>query len=255
MVTSTAPATENAGLDDTALRVREEIARRRLSRQAVAAKAGISLSTLEKALAGRRPFTLATIVRLETVFGIALRSTTPAGNGVAGPATGVASDDLGSYSRGAVSWLEGPHLTVRPSFSDSRAVYAYRTDITWDDRQNCLTFREAERIDTDFTQFGTVAVPHQSGHIYLVTNRHGQHRLIVVARPTISGEMHGILTTLQARRGSHLAPVATPIVLKPIGKADAPAFGKITPASEYYASYARLLRRTLQEDYAALLTP
>ncbi len=57
-----------AAPDATALRVREEIARRRWSRQAVADKAGISLSTLEKALSGRRPFTLATVVRLEAVF-------------------------------------------------------------------------------------------------------------------------------------------------------------------------------------------
>jgi transcriptional regulator with XRE-family HTH domain len=244
----------DGGPDDTALRVREEIARRRLSRQAVAAKAGISLSTLEKALSGRRPFTLATVVRLETVFGIPLRTVQPqSANGAA--TAGAAADELGSYNRAAVAWLEGPHLTVRPSFSDTKAVYAYRTDITWDDARSCLTFREAERIDTDFTQFGSVAVPHQSGHIYLVTNRHGQHRMIVVARPTISGEMHGILTTLQAKRGSHLAPVATPIALKPIGPGDKPAFGKITSSHEAYAGYARLLRRTVQEDFATFLTP
>ena len=45
-------------------------------------------------------------------------------------------------------------------------------------------------------------MPNQSGHIYLVTNRHGQHRLITVSRPTITGEMYGILTTLLAGRGS-----------------------------------------------------
>ena len=37
-----------------------------------------------------------------------------------------------------------------------------------------------------------VAVPNQSRHIYLVTNRHGQHRLITVAHLAISGEMYGI---------------------------------------------------------------
>ncbi|HEX7946309.1 MAG TPA: transcriptional regulator, partial [Phenylobacterium sp.] len=45
-----------------ATRVREELARRRLSRQALADLAKISISTLEKALAGRRPFTLATTI-------------------------------------------------------------------------------------------------------------------------------------------------------------------------------------------------
>ena len=44
-------------------RVREELARRRMSREQLASDARISLSTLEKALAGRRPFTLATTVK------------------------------------------------------------------------------------------------------------------------------------------------------------------------------------------------
>jgi transcriptional regulator with XRE-family HTH domain len=49
--------------------IREELARRRLSRQHLADKAKISLSTLEKALTGSRPFTLATVVRIEA-FGL-----------------------------------------------------------------------------------------------------------------------------------------------------------------------------------------
>ena len=53
--------------------LREEIARRRISRQALAAQAKLSLSTLEKALGGRRPFTLASTVRLEQALGISLR--------------------------------------------------------------------------------------------------------------------------------------------------------------------------------------
>ncbi|MCR2379392.1 helix-turn-helix domain-containing protein, partial [Salmonella enterica] len=54
-------------------RVREEIARRRISRQHLADEARISLSTLEKALSGHRPFTLATIIRLEQAMGFELR--------------------------------------------------------------------------------------------------------------------------------------------------------------------------------------
>ena len=232
------------------LRIREEIARRRLSRQTVADTAKISLSTLEKALSGRRPFTLQTIVRLEEAFGVALRAT-PGANGRA--STGTAPDELGNYNRAAVAWLEGPHLTIRPSFGDPKAVYAYRTDITWDDAATRLRFREAERVDADYVQFGDVAVPHQSGHIYLVTNRHGQHRMVVVSRPVITGEMHGLLMTLQAGRGAHLSPIATPIVLRPIGPADTPAFGKIGPAHDAFARYSRLLRKTISEHFATLL--
>src|SRR5919106_7055976 len=59
--------------ETVALLVREELARRRLSRQWLADEAKVSLSTLEKALAGRRPFTLATVVRIEDALGTALR--------------------------------------------------------------------------------------------------------------------------------------------------------------------------------------
>src|SRR5579871_782576 len=53
--------------------VREELARRRMSRKGLADLAKISISTLEKALSGRRPFTLATTIRLEAALGVSLR--------------------------------------------------------------------------------------------------------------------------------------------------------------------------------------
>ena len=59
-------------------------------------------------------------------------------------------------------------------------------------------------------------MPNQSGHIYLVTNRQGQYRLILICRPTINGEMYGIMTTLQAGRGAELIPVSAPIAYVPL---------------------------------------
>ena len=72
------PANSEKQLSDeqsrsVASRVREELARRRISRQHLADQAKISISTLEKALAGRRPFTLATTIRLEEALGVSLR--------------------------------------------------------------------------------------------------------------------------------------------------------------------------------------
>src|SRR6476660_6743329 len=208
--------------------IREEIARRRISRQSLAELAKLSLSTLEKVLGGRRPFTLATTVRLEQALGVPLRK--GKAHEAAAPAVvngEVSSDGLGAYSRRAVTWLEGTYITVRPSFGDKEAIYAYRTDIAWDAPSSSLVFREGERLDAAYTQYGEVAVPNQSGHIYLVTNRHGQHRLITVSRPTITGEMHGLLTTLQAGRGAQLTPVAAPIAFVPVRVPGDCAFGRI----------------------------
>jgi transcriptional regulator with XRE-family HTH domain len=229
--------------------IREEIARRRMSRQALAEQAKLSLSTLEKALGGRRPFTLATIVRLEQALGVPLRKSP-----VAPPASAangdVAPDSLGAYSRRAVTWLEGAYVTVRPSFGDKAAIYAYRTEILWDDAASSLVFREGERQDKDFTQFGEVALPNQSGFVYLVTNRHGQHRLITVSRPTITGEMYGIITTLLAGRGSLLTPIAAPIAFLPLRNIVDPTLGRVTSGDPHHAIYHAHLRKTTEEPFA-----
>jgi transcriptional regulator with XRE-family HTH domain len=233
--------------------VREELARRRISRQTLAEQAKLSLSTLEKVLGGRRPFTLATTVRLEQALGVALRKGHDA---KAPPANGngeVSPDGLGAYSRRSVEWLEGTYITVRPSFSDKDAIYAYRTDIAWDAASTSLVFREGERMDAAYTQYGEVAVPNQSGHIYLVTNRHGQHRLITVSRPTILGEMYGIITTLLAGRGSLLTPIAAPIAFLPVKMIAKPSLGRVMKDDANYATYREHLRKTIDEPFALFL--
>jgi len=237
--------------------VREELARRRISRQALAEQAKLSLSTLEKVLGGRRPFTLATTVRLEQALGVSLRK--GKGHDAASPPAAVngsevSPDGLGAYSRRAVAWLEGTYITVRPSFGDREAIYAYRTDIAWDAASSSLVFREGERLDAAYTQYGEVAVPNQSGHIYLVTNRHGQHRLITVSRPTIQGEMYGIITTLLAGRGSLLTPIAAPIAFLPIKLIDKPTLGRLTKDDANYATYREHLRKTVEEPFALFVS-
>src|SRR5206468_3624939 len=234
--------------------IREEIARRRISRQSLAELAKLSLATLEKVLGGRRPFTLATTVRLEQALGVSLRKTPEAPAAAAPVVNGeVAPDGLGAYSRRAVTWIEGTYVTIRPSFGDKDAIFAYRTEIVWDAAVSSLVFHESERQDAAYTQYGEVAVPNQSGHIYLVTNRHGQHRLITLARPAISGEMYGIITTLLAGRGSLLTPVAAPIAYLPIQMVPSPTLGRTSPNDANYALYRQHIRRTTDEPFAVFL--
>jgi transcriptional regulator with XRE-family HTH domain len=230
--------------------VREELARRRLSRQHLADKAKISLSTLEKALSGTRPFTLASVVRIEEALQQNLRKHRGAGNGDGE----LAPETLGSYSRPAVSWLEGDYLTLRPSFVDAGAVYAYRTEILWNSALSHLAFRESERLDSAYQQDGAVSVPHQSGYIYLVTNKMGQYRLIILSRPMIGGEMFGLLTTLQSGRGTILTPISTPIVLVPVKNLGSDLqFGKFMAEAPVYKTYSALLKRATEEPFVNLI--
>jgi transcriptional regulator with XRE-family HTH domain len=234
--------------------VREELARRRISRQHLADQAKISISTLEKALSGRRPFTLATTIRLEEALGVPLRRARAEAAPAVPVAPGLAPGELGFYSRPSVSWIEGLYLTLRPSFGDPNAIYAYRTEISWDDGSSGLIFRESERIDSDFAQQGLVSVPNESGYIYLVTNRQGQYRLVIISRP-IYGEMFGIMTTLQVGRGNQLLPVSVPIAYVALKRPPAADdFGRIAAGHARYEDYRRCLRRTIDEQFALFPT-
>jgi hypothetical protein len=233
-------------------KIREELARRRVSRQWLADEAKISLSTLEKALAGRRAFTLGTVIRLEEALHVQLRAPTPASSAADG-AHGTAPDSMGAYSHAAVKWLEGVYLTLRRSFSDPDAIYAYRTLIEWDEALCHLTFKEAGRLDSAFAQAGFVSFPNLSGHIYLVTVQDGQYRMAVLGRPVNGGELNGILTTLMVGSGSQLLPASTPIVLCPMASAPDAAVGLIPPGHECHEEYNRRIERVSSGGFARLL--
>ena len=236
--------------DQLAERIREELGRRRVTRLWLADAARISLSTLEKGLAGQRRFTTATLVRIEAALGIALRPRQP---GEAERGGGIAPAELGAYARPAVRWLEGEYLTVRPAFAADDSLYAFRTAILWDEERSHLVFRESDRADSAYAQRGDVALPHQSGHIYLVTREAGQFRLAILSRPTIAGALGGILATLQAGGGARLLPVSCPIALRPIAPGAAPRFGLLRAGERGYAELAAMLARVEGEGFARLV--
>jgi hypothetical protein len=231
-------------------RIREELGRRRASRQWLANEARISLSTLEKGLAGQRRFTTATLVRIESALGVALRAH---GRDQDERGGDVAPAELGNYARRAVRSLEGDYLTIRPSFGIDQALYAYRTTILWDDEEAHLVFRESERADSAYTQRGDVALPHQSGHVYLITREEGQFRLAILSRPTIAGALCGILSTLHAAGGSRLSPVSCPIALVPLRTRGATGFGLYRPADDGHGELAALLGSVEAEGFARLV--
>ena len=236
----------NEGSESVALLVREELARRRLSRQWLADEAKVSLSTLEKALAGSRPFTLATVVRIEDALGTSLRQARPA----TAPSGGAfAPESMGAYARPAVQWLEDTYLTVRPSFSEDGAVFAYLTEIHWDEAKGHLVFSEASRVDADYEQKGFVSLPNLSGAIYLVTISEGQYRTAIFNRPTGSG-LSGILLTLAAGQGAQLIPAAVPIALMPTSRRTDAEVGVIRAGDKCYEEYRECVDRITERGFA-----
>jgi transcriptional regulator with XRE-family HTH domain len=243
---------EVEGSDRIVLMVREELARRRLSRQWLADQAKVSLSTLEKALSGRRPFTLTTVVRLEEALSLSLRNRS---NGADSQAAGVfAPEEMGAYARPAVRWLECEYLTLRPSFSEPGALYAYLTAIEWDEGKGYLTFSETQRVDRDYAQKGFVCFPHLSGHIYLVTSFSGQYRLALLNRPSNGGALNGVLTTLATGRGAELTPAAVPIALLPTSGHSEPQLGLVRPGDRCYETYRECVDGISRRGYAVFPT-
>jgi transcriptional regulator with XRE-family HTH domain len=232
------------GSNSVALQVREELARRRLSRQWLADEAKVSLSTLEKALSGRRPFTLSTVVRIEDALGTSLRT-----RGVGNRARMLAPESMGSYSHAAVQWLEGTYLTLRPSFSEPGAVFAYLTSIGWDDEKAHLVFSEAARTDSEYEQKGFVSFPNISGAIYLVTISEGQYRLALLNRPS-GGGLSGILLTLAAGEGAQLIPAAVPISLTMLRDNAKAEVGVIREGHDCYLDYRASVDRVSQRGFA-----
>ena len=233
------------GSQTVALVVREELARRRLSRQWLADQAKVSLSTLEKALAGSRPFTLATVVRIEDALGTSLRApaTPPPDLRLFAPET------MGAYARPAVQWLEGTYLTLRPSFSEAGAIFAYLTSISWDSEGGHLVFSEASRTDSEYEQKGFVSFPNISGAIYLVTIWQGQYRVALLNRP--SGRwLSGILLTLASGEGAQLTPASLPIALLPVGADEEKTVGVVREGDAAYDEYRTCVDRVTQRGYA-----
>ena len=218
-----------------------------MARASLADSAKISLSSLEKSLAGQRPFTDQTLIRIEKSLGLSFKRPDE-------QSTKVAPETLGSYARQSVKWLEGSYLTLRPGTSSPDSLYAYETLIAWDNLGEHLLFKEFGRTDKIYAQQGVVSVPHQSGQIYLVTIKHGQYRTAILSRHTMSGELYGLLLSLQPGRGAQLSPVAMPLVLIPMDNLDeGTPRGVVRVDHPMYAALKARLDKTTGEGFAIML--
>ena len=207
-----------------------------------------SLSTLEKALTGKRSFTLATIIRIEEALKTSLRPAATVPTGMEGSGE-LAPFYLGSYSHEGIKWVEGKYLTIRPSFSNPGEIFTYIIDIRWNAEMSYLEFAESKREDANFQQTGRVSMPNLSGHIYLVTNDNGQYRLMVLGRPTIDGTLFGLLSTLQVGHGTQLVPVSAPIALVQYDSLENPLVGSVPADAPQFAEYRAFLDATTVKDY------
>lgn len=173
------------------------------------------------------------------------------------PAAGMGGDIapvyMGAYTRAGVDHYIGSYLTLRPDFSLPDHIMAYRTNIGWDTGWPSLTFDEQDRPDASYAHRGRVYIPASSMYIHLVSLTKGAMRMVVVSQPDRAGTMRGIITT-QHKSGAMLIPVSTPIVYAQRSSFEALRLGQIKPADAGFAEYHAMLRETIDQGYARMLT-
>ena len=77
--------------------------------------------------------------------------------------------------------------------------------------------------------------------------------MIVLSRPTITGEMYGLLATLQAGMGSNLTPAASPIAFVPVARAGELSFGRLQKGDPNYDAYRAHIDRITDQGYARFM--
>ena len=189
--------------------LRSEMAKRRLTQEALAALTGLSLATLGRTLRGK--FRPETIMLIESKLDVPLRAAARTGSTVA-------AAEYGSYHYDAVSHLVGDYLCARRAFSQPGQLALYPIAIRWSPEPAGLAFSETNSIGrTNYSQKGFIYVPPGCAYLHLATVDRGSVRLITVsfvADKLIDSEpMRGLILTLYNPVASSHVPAVSPFVM------------------------------------------
>lgn len=203
-------------------RVRVEMAKRGLTRTALAEIAGCKERTLGNLLAGQpvRDATVAGVARglaidLDTLLGA------PAGNGAAdGKLTGHADESYGGYLLAAYEDYLGPYLSYRRIFSRRNALYRSVYELDWDEDLSRLRFLELQGrpngrgADAATQHAGGVYISPHTGMLQLLTTFQGALRLVTLNRFQRGGDkLRGVILT-QSDRERFYQPAVSAIFLQ-----------------------------------------
>ena len=166
-----------------------------------------------------------------------------------------ADRSVGGYVFDAVDYLQGDYLCVRPMFANPANFNAYLVTISWSEERKCLVFEEKSRFDGKYRQKGTVHIPFGTAYMNLVSSSAGNVRTILLSLPDSDDLMRGIILTLSNPKGSIYIPVAAPIVLRKLRKAEEPELGIITENHRSHGEYQASLATVLTEEFGIFAVP
>jgi hypothetical protein len=206
----------------------------------------LSKSSIEKLFQG--DFTERTLNKVEGILKTSFRASSAAPDDTA-------DRSVGGYVFDAVEYLQGDYLCVRPIFANPANFNAYLITISWSDERKCLVFEEKSRFDGKYRQKGTVHIPFGTSYMNLVSANAGNVRTILLSLPDSDDMMRGIISTLSNPKGSVYIPVAAPIVLRKLRKAEEPELGIIAENSRSHGEYRSWLATVLAEEFGIFAVP
>ncbi len=202
-------------------RVRLEMAKQGLTREALAERAAVKERTLGNLLAGQS-------VRDVTVAKVALALSIDLDDLVAhGPADGHVPDGdarageaYGGYMLAAYEAYLGTYVAYRRVFSDKTELYRSVYDIDWDDALSRLRFLELQRFRgrgdraVASSHGGGIYISPHTGLVQLLTTFQGALRLVTLTRFQLGDDrLRGLILT-QSDRDRFFEPAVSAIFLE-----------------------------------------
>src|SRR5471032_1174882 len=206
----------------------------------------LSKSSIEKLFQG--DFTERTLNKVEGILKTSFRASSAIREDTA-------DRSVGGYVFDAVEYLQGDYLCVRPMFANPANFNAYLVTISWSDQRKCLVFEEKSRFDGKYRQQGTVHIPFGTSYMNLVSASAGNVRTILLSLPDSDDMMRGIISTLSNPKGSVYIPVAAPIVLRKLRKAEEPELGIIAENNRSHDEYRSWLATVVSEEFGIFAMP
>ncbi len=207
-------------------RVRLEMAKQGLTREALAERAEVKERTLGNLLAGQpvRDTTVAKVARALAIELDGLLSADASHAVAARPAADLerarADEAYGGYMLSAYEGYLGAYVAYRRAFSAKRELYRSVFDIDWDEAMSRLRFLELQRFRgrddrlVSSTHGGGIYISPHTGLLQLLTTFQGALRLVTLSRFRMGdNRLRGLILT-QSDREKFFEPAASAIVLE-----------------------------------------
>ncbi len=203
-------------------RVRIEMAKQGITREALAERAAVKERTLGNLLAGQ-PVRDITVAKVARALGIALDeivgATAVASNGPATPEPARASEPYGGYMLAAYEAYLGTYVAYRRVFAGKPELYRSIYEIDWDEALSRLRFLELQRFrgrnnrTVASSLGGGIYISPHTGLIQLLTTFQGALRLVTLTKMRL-GEtcLRGLILT-QSDRDMFFEPATSAILL------------------------------------------